>query len=264
LAECELRRGEELAVERLDLDGDGAEEIWVHSASFSALVSPRRGGAIEEYALFEPGINYADVLTRRREVYHEPALAQPGDAREGAALDGTPSIHDLEHTSRLERLPPIDPADRALFVDRVLSGDVTLDRYSSGSFQPLASWARAPFDVTLDRTAHAVELLLRPAQNAVPPGLLEKRMTFAQSGRLTVSYRWDPATFPSDAFFCPEISASRRLELTITPTPAVWSFPFVTVSRSERGFEETVQGYSHTPRWPIRSAEGRLALGEQS
>src|SRR5205807_4623981 len=95
--------------------------------------------------------------------------------------------------------------------------------------------ARAPFDVTLDRTAHAVELLLRPAQNAVPPGLLEKRMTFAQSGRLTVSYRWDPATFPSDAFFCPEISASRRLELTITPTPAVWSFPFVTVSRSERG-----------------------------
>jgi len=264
LAECELRRGEEVAVERLDLDGDGAEEIWVHSASFSAVVSPRRGGAIEEYTLFEPGINYADVLTRRREAYHEPALAQPGDAREGAAFDGTPSIHDLEHTSRLERLPPIDPADRALFVDRVLSGDVTLDKYSSGSFQPLASWARTPFDVTLDRTAHAVELLLRPAQNAVPPGLLEKRMTFAQSGRLTVGYRWDPATFPPDVFFCPEISASRRLELTITPTPDVWSFPFVTVSRSERGFEETVQGYSHTPRWPIRSTEGRLVLGEQS
>src|SRR5437867_2869085 len=264
LAEGDLRRGEGLAVERLDFDGDGAEELWVHSASFSAVVSPRRGSAIEEYTLFEPGINYADVLTRRREAYHEPALAQPGDAREGAAFDGTPSIHDLEHTSRLERLPPIDPADRALFVDRVLSGDVTLDKYSSGSFQPLASWARTPFDVTLDRTAHAVELLLRPAQNAVPPGHLTKRMTFAQSGRLTVGYRWDPATFPPDVFFCPEISASRRLELTITPTPDVWSFPFATVSRSERGFEETVQGYSHTPRWPIRSAEGRLVLGEQS
>src|SRR2546430_4452569 len=35
---------------------------WIHSARFSALVSPRRGGVLEEYTVFEPGINYADVL----------------------------------------------------------------------------------------------------------------------------------------------------------------------------------------------------------
>jgi len=263
LAECELRRGEELLVERLDLDGDGVEEIWVHSESFSALVSPHRGGVIEEYTLFEPGVNYADVLTRRREAYHETALAQPRDARQEAAADGTPSIHDLEETSRLERLPPIDPADRALLVDRVLSGDVTLDMYSGGAFRAVASWARTPFDVSLDRSPQAVELVLRPMPKAAPPGggLLEKRIRFDQSGQLTVTYRWDPDAFPPDAFFCPEISASRKLELNIAPMPDLWSFPFVTVSRSERGFEETVQGYSHTPRWPIRAAAARLTLG---
>jgi len=260
LAECELRRGEALAVERLDLDGDGAEEIWIHSASFSALVSPGRGGVIEEYTLFGPGVNYADVLTRRRESYHEMALAPAGDAQEAAA-DGTPTIHDLEQTARLERLPAIDPADRALFVDRVLSGDVTLDMYSGGAFEAVASWARTSFDVSLDRTARAVELVLHPAQQAVPPGLLEKRIRFDQGGRLTVTYRWDPAAFPPDAFFCPEISLSHKLEFKIAPMPDVWSFPIVTVSRSERGFEETVQGSSHTPRWPIRAAEAQLTLG---
>src|SRR5205814_10162374 len=75
LAEAELRRGEGLVVERLDFDGDGAEELWIHSGAFSALVSPERGGVIEEYTVFEHGINYADVLTRRREVYHEPPPA---------------------------------------------------------------------------------------------------------------------------------------------------------------------------------------------
>src|SRR2546427_1695110 len=80
LAEGELRRGEGLAVETLDLDADGAEELWIHSGVCSALVSPRRGGVIEEYTLFEQGINYADGLTRRREPYHLPPADRPGHA----------------------------------------------------------------------------------------------------------------------------------------------------------------------------------------
>jgi hypothetical protein len=71
---------------------------------------------------------------------------------------------------------------------------------------------------------------------------------------LTVAYRWDPGAFPPDAFFCTEISVSRKLDLDLTPTP------FATVSRSESGFEETVQGYSYMPRWPVRAGEARLTL----
>jgi len=257
-AEGDLRRDEELAVERLDLDADGAEEIWIHSGSFSALVSPRRGGAIEEYTVFELGVNYADVLTRRREAYHDRALAQP--TQQDASADGTPSIHDLEQASRVERLPPIDDADRALFVDRVLPGGVTLEMYSSGAFQPVASWARTPFEVRIERTAHAVELVLRPAAGVEPRGLLEKRVRFDESGDLTVSYRWDPSAFPHDAFFCPEISVSRQLAFDLGPKADIWSFPFATVARSERGFEETVQGTSYTPRWPVGVTAARLTL----
>ncbi len=235
-AEGELRQGEPLVAEQLDLDGDGAVEIWVHASSFSALVSPRRGGVIEEYTLFDSGVNYADVLTRRREVYHE----LPGDQDD-------PS--------------PVDSADRALFVDRVLSGDVTLERYSGGDFAPARSWARTPFDVTIDCSAHAVELVLRPQSGVEPRGLLEKRVRLERSGGLTVRYRWDPAAFPPDAFFCPEISVSRQVELDLAPAAEVWSFPFATVARSERGFEETVQGISYTPRWPVRVAQASVTVG---
>ncbi len=234
-AEQDLRRGERLAFEQLDLDCDGQMEIWVHSSAFSALVSPKRGGVIEEYTLFESGVNYADVLTRRREVYHEIKADQ---ANAVAAAEGTPSIHDLEHARRLHQLPPVDQTNRALFVDRVVTAD---------GAREVASWAGAEFGVSVAATAKAVELVLRS-------GSLEKRMTFGPSGALTVSYRWDPGAFPPDAFFCTEISVSRKLDLDLTPVA------FATVSRSESGFEETVQGYSYTPRWPARAGEARLTL----
>ncbi|HEX4627455.1 MAG TPA: alpha-amylase/4-alpha-glucanotransferase domain-containing protein [Gemmatimonadales bacterium] len=248
VAERELRQGERLVVEHVDLDGDGVLEVWIHSASFSALVSPQRGGVIEEYTVFEAGVNYADVLTRRREVYHEP----PPPETAARSADSAPSIHDLEQLNRLDKLPPIDPADRALFVDRVLPGNETLERYSSGVFQPVASWAATPLDVSVDHSAHTVEVVLRPLEGVGPAGLLEKRIRFEEAGGVSVSYRWDPARFPPDAYFSPEISASRALDLELTPPADLWSFPVSTVSRSESGFEETVQGHSHTPRWPIR------------
>ncbi|HKW42003.1 MAG TPA: alpha-amylase/4-alpha-glucanotransferase domain-containing protein [Gemmatimonadales bacterium] len=255
LAERELRRGEPLVVEQLDLDCDGAPEIWIHSARFSALVSPRRGGVIEEWTVFESGVNFGDVLTRRREVYHEPPPlpSPPPAASSGHASERTPSIHDLEQLSRLDRLPPIDQGNRALFVDRVLAGAVTVEAYQSGTFPVLASWCDR-FDVTVNAGRESVELVLRAAG-------LEKRIRFAPSGQLTVQYRWDPAAFPADALFCPEISVARDLVLDLEPRPTdVWSFPFATMSRSERGFDETVQGRSYTPRWPIGAAQARVTV----
>lgn len=236
-AERELRKNEKLAVEQRDLDCDGQVEIWIHSPAFSAVVSPTRGGVIEEYTLFESGVNLGDVLTRRREVYHE---IRPGEAAAAAPADGTPSIHDLEQANRLQQLPPVDEVNRALFVDRVIAGDGMLE---------LASWARTAFDVSITATAKVVEVALRAGG-----GSLEKRLTFGPAGELTVSYRWDPHAFLVDAFFCTEISVSRRLNLD---APAV---EFGTVSRSERGFDETRQGYAYTPRWPARAGEAMVRL----
>src|SRR3989440_571134 len=71
IAERVLRQDERLACEEIDLDYDGFNELWVHSAQFSAVISPQRGGAIELLTRFSDLTNFADVLTRRRESYHE-------------------------------------------------------------------------------------------------------------------------------------------------------------------------------------------------
>jgi 4-alpha-glucanotransferase len=252
VAERELRRNEGLAFERLDVDGDGVEEVWIHSSAFSALVSPRRGGAIEEYSLLKTGINYADVLTRRREAYHELTGKETKDpnARPG---DGTPSIHEIEKGMRLDRLPPVDRDARALLVDRVLPGDLTLGAYASGEYDPIASWAGAPVEAEIRASGEVVEVTCRASR-------LEKRIRFTAAGGLTVSYRWDPAAFPGDALFAPEISLARALELKCSPAADVWSFPIVTISKSERGLDQTVQGSSLTPRWPAAVGQARVEV----
>jgi hypothetical protein len=138
-AERELRRGQELSVEVLDLDGDGHDEIWIHSDQFSALVSPHRGGAIEEYTIFDTETNYANSLTRRREAYHDTALENQAEATRDAA-NGAPSIHDLEEGIRLDQRPPLDADDRALLVDRVLPVGLPLASYADGRLRVRYRW----------------------------------------------------------------------------------------------------------------------------
>ncbi len=269
VAERELRRGEPLGAESLDLWGEGTEVIWVHSDAFSAVVAPSRGGCVEEYTVFADLTNYANTLTRRKEAYHkvqEHGQAEAGDpAPEGSSsesansaseTDGTPTIHELEGTIRLERLPPLDPDDRALFVDRVLSADTTMEAYSQGTFEPLRSWAGTRMVVAHLATERTAEVVLRD-----PDGQLEKRIRFDSDGSLRVSLRWDSRGFPETAHFTSEISLAAHLGVRFDPEPVeIWSHPVETVSKSEDGVQETPQGVSVTPLWPVTRGYARIAI----
>jgi len=257
LAEAEgvLRSGEGLQAEELDLDGDGRPEVWVHSGAFSAWLSPARGGVLEEFTLFERGVNLADTLTRRREAYHDEALAKQAANGHDAQGNGMPSIHEIERTVRLTRLPPFDREARALFVDRVVPASLTLPVYASGDFVPIWSWAGRPLSSRslVDGEGLTVEL-------AATEPRLEKRYRFGANGDLVVAYAWDPEAFPRDAAFATELSLARHVELRTTPAAEVWAYPIATTAKSERGLEETVQGESVTLRWPVGAGHGAVHL----
>jgi len=259
MAEGTLRRDETLGYELLDFDGDGRAEIWIHSAVFSALVSPHRGGAIEEYTCFASATNYVDVLTRRREAYHVAALAASTASNE-EAVQGTPSIHELERSHWFAELPPCDAEDRALFVDRVLGADLAPEPYARGAYAPVRSWAQVACTVDVTASREAVEVACRPVSGAEPNGLLEKRLWFDARGRIMVTYRWDPVAFPAGSWFAPELSLSRPLALDLTPAADIWSFPILTTAKSERGLDETLQGTSFTPRWPVTLSVARIDI----
>ncbi len=172
---------------------------------------------------------------------------------------GTPSIHDLEHAFSLTSLPPFDSEDRALCIDRVLPAVLGLEEYSRSSYQPLRSWARAPMHAEVRASQHSLEVVCRPV-NSEDRALAEKRISFDSSGGLTVSYRWNSIDLPADAFFSTEISLGHRLAVQTTPEVEVWKFPIHTVAKSERGLDETLQGESFTPRWPVPLGEGSVTL----
>ena len=251
IAERVLRQGEPLACEEIDLDYDGFNELWVHSAQFSAVISPQRGGTIEQLTRFSELTNFADVLTRRRESYHEiPQPSQHDDEGKGA---GTQSIHDIERASRLTSLPPVDAEPRAILVDRLLGDDVTQAQYSNGTYTPIKSWAAVPMTAAVKLSADTAVITLRTKD-------LEKRLTFDATGCVAVAYSWNTGDSPKTALFAPELSLTRDVTLRTPNVSETWRHPITTVARSERGFEETVQGVSLTPRWPVALGGAVLEL----
>jgi len=254
IAEHVLRQGESLACDELDLDYDGYAELWLHSSQFSALISPHRGGAIEVLTRFSDLTNLADVLTRRRESYHELPKQAHGDGGQDTS-GGTHSIHDIEKASRLTELPPVDAEPRAILVDRLISTDVTATQYAKGHYKPLRSWAAEPMRATVNAAANSITIVLQGDR-------LEKRLTFDAAGCLEVRYSWDGSEMPADALFAPELSLARSVALQVHPEADVWRSEITTVSRSEKGFEETIQGVSLTPRWPAQLGGCSLELGK--
>ena len=250
IAEKALRKGESLACEELDLDYDGHRELWIHSENFSALVSPHRGGAIEVLTRFDTRVNLADVLTRRRESYHEPPKKQGHG--ESKSAEGAPSIHDIEKSAQLHVLPPVDAEPRAILVDRVLNSSLSFDDYVKAKYKPIQSWATTPLTARVTVDADAVTVLLEGHE-------LSKRLRFDAAGCVDVAYSWNPKAFPN-AVFAPELSLSREVPVRLQPDADSWRFKITTVARSERGFEETVQGISITPRWPAELGHGELEI----
>ena len=255
-AEGALRKGEGLEWERLDFDGDGQEEIWVHSAEFSALVSPHRGGAIEEYTVFARGINYANVLTRRREAYHDLALERRGESG-GGSDGGAASIHDIEAGVRLDEKPPLDSEDRALVLERVLPRGVQAGDYARGAYWPVFSWARRRCECTVANRTGGLEI------ECVAEGGregLSKRIRFEPDGRITLSYAWDTSIADSEDLFAPEFSIAGDLELQYAPPADEWRYAIETVAKSERGLDRTRQGESVTLRWPVRLGKATIEI----
>ncbi|MFG1691661.1 alpha-amylase/4-alpha-glucanotransferase domain-containing protein, partial [Gemmatimonadota bacterium] len=266
-AEGELRQGEPLQFEMRDVDLDGHIEVSIHSSRFAAVVSPARSGQVEELTFFGPAVNAANTLTRRREAYHlAGALGQEQDGAAGDRApddeEHTPSIHEIEGALIFAEPPPVDPHDRAIFVESLLPPEASEDAYRRGEVEALASWAGRP--LTLEsvhyQTAPDEGAAIRVVLSDAASGFLEKSLTFLEDGSLEVHYRWEVSTAPAPARFATEISLSADMTVTPSPKGEVWSFPVTTFSKSERGFDETIQGTNVTILWPAETGEARVRI----
>lgn len=286
-AERLLRSGDPLDFTRTDVAFTGREGWWAHGAGVSAWVDRTHGGTITDLVRLQEGVDVVDVLTRRREAYHEEALRRSGErkAADGDATadhgsegspsadqavespaveddrEAAPSIHDIEAATTLDRLPPVDLDVRTLIHDRVLRPDVSLDAYRDGEYEPV--WvasvdegAQDPERVVDDAGRQSLLWTFREREPDV-----EKTISIREDGRVVIGWSWAPGSFPPDAVFAPELSLGTTVALSFEPVPEVWRYPIVTVSKCPDGFEEIEQGESVTPRWPVGWGRASVAIG---
>ncbi len=256
-AEAALRTGEPLSFEVLDWDLDGDDEVWVHSSQFSAVISPRRGGAIESLTYFSAGANLVDVLSRRLEPYHadpsdapsERSVAASGSvaanesvaASEDDPVAGIVSVHDR---SIARPVPPaLDPYALALFQEHV--GGVEPDTLLRFELEGAPS---------VDGLAIVVDL-----RSTGDRGVLLKRYRFDADGNVDMSLTWTPTTSSGPG---PTTSLVLAFPVSVESEPAasVSHERIITLARSERGFEHVDQGERVELSWPseLGSASVRL------
>jgi hypothetical protein len=285
-AESVLREGEALAVETIDLDADGRDEIWIHSSRFSAVVAPHRGGALEELTVFAHGRNLLDVLTRRREAYHRTGPGGEGEHAPGndsgsgvASSDGNQtgdahrdddggargdpgmeggSIHDLEARLSLEALPPVDAVERTAFVEAALlegaSGfPATVDPHGLA-----ADWWRASFEAHIAGGPDIVEITL---VGGLPGVKLRKRYRFHEDGRVEVHLEWDTGALAPGTRVLGAVSMAWHAPLRVAPEPEDDRFETIrTVSRTEQGWAQEEQGFTRIFAWPAGAGHAELEL----
>ncbi|NNF14165.1 MAG: DUF1925 domain-containing protein [Gemmatimonadetes bacterium] len=269
-AERMLRDEEPLAWTRMDLTGSGREGWWAHGSRVSAWVTTDHGGTITDLLWLHRGVDVVDVLTRRREAYHEEAVRRRVEftgARSDVGEDASdhanaPSIHEIEEASTLERLPPVDRDVRRLLRDRVLPSDLELESYRDGEFTPV--WApESASGVSTEPEAGEDGDGRRTLTWTFDNGPVRKNIEVRDDGRVRVSWAWDPAAFPEGAWFAPELSLGSPVDLAFDPGPDVWRYPIVTTSKCPDGFEEIEQGESITPRWPVELGSAQVVVGAE-
>lgn len=111
-----------VVVERVDVDGDGVDEVVLRSRDLTLVVDPARAGGIVELSDHRTWRNWADGFTRVREPYHDDLVA---------LADGPAPAPELPEADTQGGVPVAD-ADRAMI--RHLAGLLGSDRHPRGGF----------------------------------------------------------------------------------------------------------------------------------
>ena len=257
------------AVQRLDADLDGVQEVFLRNDVLQAVVREDGDAAVIELDAYSLHHNFGDTLARREEHYYRKlSLGDHAQAQSG----GIASAHDrvrLKHAISPVDVEP-DPRARALFLDTWAAdpaGPGEAPRYQR---DPASERMAAVFKATL------------------PQGLLQKRISL-NDNRLTIRYGFGAAltgrfdtqinlAMPSaDGFlgryvhegsipggFGQPIELASlttlaledgvlggTLEVLCSPPARLTGRPHHTVSQSEDGFEKIMQAVTLDLSWAV-------------
>lgn len=250
-----------------DYDCDGRDELIHRDATFGLLAKPSSGGTLAEIDYRPWSRNLTDVLSRRREAYHEPPAGGggegegtgrsihelgkrlPPEAAELKRYDRHPRFSMIDHFFRPGTAPDdfrrLDFGEQGDFVDGVFSFAVS-GRTLRLERRGFVGAGEAGIPIAVRKTVDCGGGALRIA--------IEVENLSGQALVLTYGSEWSFLAFPHEI----EISDPRGAllyggALAFEPGGAdsLWSFALRTLSQSEEGFDIIHQGFCLCPVWSL-------------
>ena len=284
----------------LDFDGDGADEVYLTSDQYAALISPRDGGTISAIDFRPRNVTLINSLQRRAEAYHEKLRNPPASQSQGVQ-----SIHEQMRTKEdgLERWLNYDRWPRTAFrllvfgrgktfedcaairldEDAALAGGAysvteaspkrvaltspecgTWSAEKSFSFEPIAGGFAITCDIGVRRLAPGAASMnvgIEVVVNFLAPSTPDR---YFESDGKRFPLRW-AATVPRAELRVVDEWQKAAVELKALGAREFWVSPIDTVSESEEGFERVYQGSQVMAVWPVELPEqgewrGRLSF----
>jgi alpha-amylase len=147
--------------QQADHDFDGQEEILIQTPTLSLLVHPSQGGMLSEWDLRPQRWNLLNVVSRRREAYHESLLHEEGEGAVESQSE-TRTIHDVfrRKEANLQRYLAVDAYRRGGFQEHFLPMGTAVDDFASSRYNELGDFVSSEFQVEVEQDAEALKVLL--------------------------------------------------------------------------------------------------------
>lgn len=257
-----------------DADADGRPEVIRTGDIFGFTAKPDFGGAIVEIDQRPRRRNLTDVLSRRREAYHDAGGPPQGAGESGEGK----SIHETAKTLPPEARDMLrwDWHPRYCALDHLFHEATTAEAVARLEFGELGDFVNQPYRHRVDGETLFLERLGAVRSEAGARPLVVRKRISEAGRRLAAEYEvlnpsdapldlvfgseWNFLAFPEEAAF-EEDRALLYGTLAFRPrgADALWRFPLRTLSQSEGGFDIIHQGYCLLPVWRIRLEGGARA-----
>ena len=278
-AEKEIDR-DVFSARKFDVNLDGTEEVVIETPSLNAFFS-EKGGSLYELDDKENDINLLNVLTRRKEPYHDKIKEINQKKSTNNNNSSVKTIHEIVKLKEndLDKFLIYDWYRRASFIDHFFREDTTAHKVYSMNFGEQGDFVIEKFnsivkkeddEISIDflRNGHVwhgenwEELQLEKAflinknekkirakyrisadvEMFLFHGIEFNFMLFKDGMKINGSDYKDFTNIIDSKFEIEDFIQEKQLALTFSEKMTMWSFPIYTVSQSESGFEKTFQG----------------------
>jgi len=156
LINCEnIRYARKGSIECSDIDLNGYEEVKMVQKEVIIRFDSRYGGQLIEFDDRNSAFNFQNVLTRRKEVYHEKIVESDKNDYDQSHSDdtGISTIHHSAHCveESVKEALVYDWYVKNSFIDHISDHTLDLESFRRCTFREFSDFANQPFDVRVEK-----------------------------------------------------------------------------------------------------------------